>query len=80
LSLPLPGGTGGAKSPSGGFRGRGVLVQAWVLAGKDQSAFVLKFPEEGGEFASNGDDAFTVHEAAGSQGTVTFTKAVLHSP
>ena len=62
------------------MRGRRVSVQTRVWAGESESAFVLKFPYEGGEFPSNGNDAFAVHEAAGSQGTVAFAEAVLHAP
>jgi len=61
-----PGGREGRSPPAGDLGGEGVLVQARVFTGEGESAFVLEFPEEGGEFAGDGDDAFAVHEAAGS--------------
>ena len=45
-----------------------------------ETAFVLEFPDEGGEFPGDGDDAFHIPDTACSKAAVAFAEAVLHAP
>ena len=74
LVPPLPGGDG---------RGEVLLSQEGLGAcggwhGKVE--FDLEFPDEGGKFSGNGDDAFAVTNAARSETSVSFGEALLDAP
>ncbi len=45
-----------------------------------EAAFVLQFPDEGAEFACDGDNAFGVTDTTRPQCAVAFTQSVLHAP
>ncbi len=42
--------------------------------------FILEFPDEGAKFTGDGDDAFAVSDAAGTEVAVSFAQALLHPP
>jgi len=67
LSQEDLGGCGGGLLWERGFR-------KWELK------LCLEFPDKAAEFAGNGDDAFAIAQASGSETCVSFGKALLHAP